>query len=50
MAAQEIPLLGYRPKLLNRVEVAEGTNDMSKMLVASGVDGDQIRTEEFAGY
>jgi hypothetical protein len=25
MAAQEIPLLGYRPKLLNRVEVAEGT-------------------------
>jgi ferredoxin-NADP reductase len=25
MAAQEVPLLGYRPKLLNRVEVAEGT-------------------------
>jgi len=25
MAAQEIPLLGYRPKLLRRVEVAEGT-------------------------
>jgi len=25
MAAQETPLLGYRPKLLNRVEVAEGT-------------------------
>ena len=25
MAAQEIPLLGYRPKLLNRIEVAEGT-------------------------
>lgn len=25
MAAQEIPLLGYRPKLLNRVEIAEGT-------------------------
>jgi ferredoxin-NADP reductase len=25
MAAQEIPVLGYRPKLLNRVEVAEGT-------------------------
>jgi ferredoxin-NADP reductase len=25
MAAQEIPLLGYQPKLLNRVEVAEGT-------------------------
>jgi ferredoxin-NADP reductase len=25
MAAQEIPLLGYRSKLLNRVEVAEGT-------------------------
>lgn len=25
MAAQEIPQLGYRPKLLNRVEVAEGT-------------------------
>ncbi len=25
MAAQEIPLLGYRPRLLNRVEVAEGT-------------------------
>jgi ferredoxin-NADP reductase len=25
MAAREIPLLGYRPKLLNRVEVAEGT-------------------------
>jgi|GEM_PF-2998002 len=25
MAAQEIPLLGYRPKLLKRVEVAEGT-------------------------
>jgi ferredoxin-NADP reductase len=25
MAAQEIPLVGYQPKLLNRVEVAEGT-------------------------
>jgi ferredoxin-NADP reductase len=25
MAVQEIPLPGYRPKLLNRVEVAEGT-------------------------
>src|SRR5229473_5159731 len=25
MAANEIPILGYRPKLLNRVEVAEGT-------------------------
>jgi ferredoxin-NADP reductase len=25
MAAQESPLLGYRPKLLKRVEVAEGT-------------------------
>jgi ferredoxin-NADP reductase len=25
VAAQEIPLPGYRPKLLNRVEVAEGT-------------------------
>jgi ferredoxin-NADP reductase len=25
MAAQEIPLAGYRPQLLNRVEVAEGT-------------------------
>lgn len=25
MAVQEIPLLGYRPKLLSRVEVAEGT-------------------------
>jgi ferredoxin-NADP reductase len=25
MTAQEIPLLGYRPKLLNRIEVAEGT-------------------------
>ncbi len=25
MAAQEIPLAGYRPKLLTRVEVAEGT-------------------------
>jgi ferredoxin-NADP reductase len=25
MAAQEIPQLGHRPKLLNRVEVAEGT-------------------------
>src|SRR5436190_23417087 len=25
MAAQEIPLLGYRPKLLSRIEVAEGT-------------------------
>lgn len=25
MAAQEIPPLGYRPKLLNRVDVAEGT-------------------------
>ena len=25
MPAQEIPLTGYRPKLLNRVEVAEGT-------------------------
>ena len=25
MAAQEIPLLGYQSKLLNRVEVAEGT-------------------------
>jgi ferredoxin-NADP reductase len=25
MAAEESPLLGYRPKLLNRVEVAEGT-------------------------
>ena len=25
MAAQEIPIAGYQPKLLNRVEVAEGT-------------------------
>ena len=25
MAAQEIPLLGGRPKLLSRAEVAEGT-------------------------
>ena len=25
MAAQEIPLLGYRSKLLDRVDVAEGT-------------------------
>ncbi len=25
MAAQELPLYGYRPKLLNRVEIAEGT-------------------------
>ncbi len=25
MATQEIPLVGYQPKLLNRVEVAEGT-------------------------
>src|SRR5215471_1703361 len=25
MAAEEIPLAGYRPKLLNKVEVAEGT-------------------------
>ncbi len=25
MAAQEIPLLGHRPKLLDKVEVAEGT-------------------------
>jgi len=25
MAAQELPLLGFRPKLLNKVEVAEGT-------------------------
>jgi hypothetical protein len=25
MAALEIPVVGYRPKLLNRVEVAEGT-------------------------
>jgi hypothetical protein len=25
MAAQEIPLLGHQSKLLNRVEVAEGT-------------------------
>ena len=25
MAAEEIPMAGYQPKLLNRVEVAEGT-------------------------
>src|SRR5579859_2526302 len=25
MAAQEVPLLGYRPRLLSRVDVAEGT-------------------------
>lgn len=25
MAAQEVPLLGHRPKLLSRVEVAKGT-------------------------
>jgi hypothetical protein len=25
MAAQEIPLVGYQPQLLKRVEVAEGT-------------------------
>jgi len=25
MASEEMPLVGYQPKLLNRVEVAEGT-------------------------